>query len=393
MNKNFFIEIRGVQFVNKGAYLMLLACMDQIGRLWPDAKIILPSNQNSPYEARIALGTWQKLSLRFRGLDFNRLAYLVPRRLRLMLQRQFGLVMEPEIALVLDASGFAYGDQWGGRAVRVLAAEIRRLAAHQKGYVLLPQALGPFGKAADRQALARGLPDVLLVCPRDPVSLRHIAEVYQGAQVQQFTDFTNLLPPAMPSTEELPVLPYALVIPNSAMLSGRNKNTLWQPHYLVFLQKALDACRQHGLIPVLLNHEGKLDMTICLQLQQRNPDVMLISPEHPQLVKGWIAAAALVISSRFHGCVSALSCGVPCIATSWSHKYEMLFAEYQQSAAVVGPETDTTQLVELMTQLRQPENLLIINDSAKQWKRQSELLWQTVALVVTKARDSGRVNL
>lgn len=388
-----FIEIRGVQFVNKGAYLMLLACLEQIHQLWPEAKVVLAPNANSPYANRIAVGAWQKLSFRMRGVDVNQLAYWLPQRLRRLLTNQFGLVMEPDIALVLDASGFSYGDQWGGRAVRVLAAEIRRLAKHKKGYILLPQAFGPFSKKADQVALSKALPAALLVCPRDDVSAAALRQLSTAASIQQFADFTNLVAAMPPTAAEQPAGPYAVIIPNSAMLSKRNQNNLWHQQYIPFLQRAISVCLAKGLQPVLLNHEGPVDLEICRQLQQHFPAVPLVSPEQPQLVKGWIAGAELVISSRFHGCVSALSAGVPCVATSWSHKYEMLFAEYQQSDAVVSADICERTLHELFTQLRSPANRQQIALKADLWQQQSHLLWQTVASVVQSALSSGRVNI
>lgn len=393
MSKAVFIEIRGVQFVNKGAYLMLLACLEQIRLLWPQARIVLAPNQNSPYDERIRVGAWQKLSFRYRGIDLNRLAYLVPQRIRLILQRHFGLVMEPEIALVLDASGFSYGDQWGGRAVRVLAGEILRLAARQKGYILLPQAFGPFTNAADRRALRKALPKALLVCPRDAVSASAIGELAASDNICQFGDFTNLVAAKLPAETLQGLQPFALVIPNSAMMSERNTDNRWRQQYLPFLHTAIASIEASGLIPILLNHEGQVDLAICQQLQQQYPALQLLNPQHPLQVKGWIASAELVISSRFHGCVSALSSGVPCIGTSWSHKYEMLFAEYGQSEAIVQPALSAVDLTSLINRLRQPDNRAQIRQHAATWHEQSELLWQTVARVVEQARNSGRVNI
>lgn len=387
------IEIRGVQFVNKGALLMLEACLAQLRQQYPTAQIALAPNKNSPFLARAAVGALQKVSLRFRGYDFNALSYWLPVRFRRFLRHWFGFVFEADLDLVLDASGFAYGDQWGGRNVRLLAAEIIRLKKHHTGYVLLPQAFGPFSRYSDQQALAKGLPAALLVCARDDQSFQHLAAHAPAADIKQFADFTNLLEPTgLAGSSQLPEQPYGLVIPNSAMLGPRNNNNAWRTVYLQQLQAATRLMRERGIRPVLLNHEGKADEKLCKQLFEIDASLELISPDSALEVKAWIAGADIVICSRFHGCVSALSSGVPCIGTSWSHKYEMLFAEYGQNA-LIQPDTSEDELRRLIAQVCRAENRQLLQERAEYWKQQSRLMWQTVFQRIHSAIDSGQVQI
>lgn len=61
-------------------------------------------------------------------------------------------------------------------------------------------------------------------------------------------------------------------------------------------------------------------------MTQRIP---VLDPQHALKIKWIIGQSKLVISSRFHGLVSALSQGVPVIATGWSHKYQELLRDYE----------------------------------------------------------------
>ena len=81
----------------------------------------------------------------------------------------------------------------------------------------------------------------------------------------------------------------------------------------------------------LLNHEGPRDYHLCLQINQAfDNKLAIVNGLNAKEIKGIIGASNIVVSSRFHGVASALNQGVPCLATSWNHKYKMLFQDFGQ---------------------------------------------------------------
>ena len=69
------IEIRGVQFVNKGAELMLWAILKELADIFPNAEYCMQPRQTAPYRKRANIGAYQKLNFVKGTIDLNRLSY------------------------------------------------------------------------------------------------------------------------------------------------------------------------------------------------------------------------------------------------------------------------------------------------------------------------------
>lgn len=114
--------------------------------------------------------------------------------------------------------------------------------------------------------------------------------------------------------------------------------------------------KQHGFDILLLNHEGAEDKHLCEQIAEVIGESVEIADGLGAVeIKALLGRCQAVVSSRFHGCVSALSQGVPCLATSWSHKYEMLFEEYGLADNILDylakPDLVISMLVQFMKEL------------------------------------------
>jgi colanic acid/amylovoran biosynthesis protein len=376
-----YIEIKGVQFVNKGAELMLHAVLQQLAVLQPTARIVLQTNAYSPYVARAKVGAYQKAGLRLLGIEFNAYSYWLPKKLRNWLINQYGIVTEADIDVVLDASGFAYGDQWPENNSLYLADELERFHRHGKTYVFLPQAFGPFSRPEEQKRLKECLGYAALVCARDESSLLYLQSLMaQSEPLCQAPDFTNLVHPS-PLESQLPANSL-VIIPNYQMLGKGNPDPLWRQNYLSVLSRFIDIAQQHAMHIVLLNHEGAKDLELCQQLLQSKSDkIELISEPDPLKVKALIGQSRAVICSRFHGCVSALSQGIACIGTSWSHKYEALFADYQSTELLIRADLTDQQLEQVFVQMLD-KDLTVLQQRSAHFKELSKQMWSRVSLLL-----------
>lgn len=325
------IVLSGVETNNKGAELMLYAILQEIERKWPKAEVYIP-----PYRVKQGLD-YVKTNLNFRYTSNPLLSKLI-RKFRIEgISRE--LHISPSILARLDivkgaewfidGSGFAFGDQFKLTDAHISLWRYRLKPLKDNGckVVFLPQALGPAEKPVTKKAFAILSKYASVIMPREQVSYNYVKEsgVVDMSKVRMFTDFTSLVEGTLPKGYEH-LKDGICVIPNMQMI---RKKKITYEDYISLLTAIIEKARKSGHPVYLLNHEGINDEELCYRCKESlGGTIDVVTGINALEVKGLIATAYGVITSRFHGLASALNSCVPSLATSWSHKYEELFRDY-----------------------------------------------------------------
>ncbi len=361
------IEIKGVQFVNKGAALMLEAIRDRLRRELPDAEIALVPGANAPFSSIAKIGAWHRFSAPGAPLDLDALSYRLPQRAR-GLMRRYGIVTEADVDAVLDASGFAYGAVWGDASLAAAARELTRLAQRGRPYVFLPQAFGPFNDSSATREFGRALGAAALVCAREPRSRDHLASIAPalGDRLTIVPDLTIGLAGASEAATRHGVdRGTALIVPNVHMQDERNPDAAWHQGYTPLLTALGRHLAVRGFSVRVVNHEGGADAALCAALAGAMDCGPVLSEADPLALKGMLGGAGLVVSSRYHGCLNALSQSVPCLGTAWSHKYAALFDDFGAGGQLL-TSCDVTQAVRTLDEMLDSRDAVTARLSAAQ---------------------------
>jgi len=125
-----------------------------------------------------------------------------------------------------------------------------------------------------------------------------------------------------------------------------------------------------------------MDEKLCIELRKElNNQIEVVTGLNALEVKGLISTAFLVVSSRFHGVASALNTCVPCLATSWSHKYKELFSDYNQTDCILPLNNNEGALLKVEEYLRDDVNNSIRKDLSvcvPLIKEKTRQMWETV---------------
>jgi len=350
MGRDGLIELTGVGFQNQGAHLMLLAVLDEVRTWGNEWRLGIAVDLRHFREgrrlglARIARKSWGQPTMK------QRLLLSTLRSLSGVL-KEFNVTTDWAVTAVLDASGFAMSDQWGPQAVEHRAAQYRKRRDQGHPIVLLPQAFGPFNVPRIRTGAAEVFELADLVYARDSESFAYSSELVSQEKLRMAPDFTCLVK-AADLAEHESLEGSVVVIPNQRMVD-RNHVESGQI-YLEFLRKVVRSASDLGRDVVVLIHDDD-DVGLAERIQREFPTrIRVIREPDPRRVKAFLRDPALVVSSRFHGLVNALSQGTPAVGTGWSHKYAYLFRDYGCEGALWPTDIPSGHLRNRMEELLDP---------------------------------------
>lgn len=135
------IEIKGIGFNNKGAELMLEAIIDHFKPISTQTRFVVEPPVTRSQLKRFNL----MLKARYlrKGYNTLRLLNIFPK----FILHKLSIVKNSEVDIVIDASGYGYGDPWAPGIIRnKLSLEVNDLKTRNIPLLLLPQAFGPFNK-------------------------------------------------------------------------------------------------------------------------------------------------------------------------------------------------------------------------------------------------------
>jgi colanic acid/amylovoran biosynthesis protein len=377
------IELKGVNFFNKGSELMLHAIMRRIKAEMPDALFVMEDSHYTTRKRHLQNGIYTKVNFQ-RFIFLKYLLAIIPG----FIFRLWHYISEKEINVVLDCSGFGFGDIWGAKkASDKLGRHMVKWKKAGKTVIMLPQAFGPFSNEELIPVMRNIIKYADLIFARDPISFNYIKQVCgNNNKVICAPDFTNLIEGTIPPFFDSPKCEVAIIV-SSKMLDTATINDA--ETYINLFYRIILMITGFGHKPFFLIHEMETDMRVVERINQRLATKSpVVNEDNPMHVKGIIANSVAVVTSRFHGLVSCLSQGIPCLATNWTHKYEMLLQDYNYSEGLLNIHCDDELLfTKVKSILTEPSKSMIIEnlkiESLKQ-KQLSEEMWNQVFKKIKK---------
>lgn len=369
------ILVVGTSTFNKGAELMHAAVQQQLARRSELRAVVQASFGTHDDRLRFCADAYVAPDRFYRDRLWRRLMH---GQLRTML----GLAWDDDLHAVIDASGFAFSDHLGVKRIQSAAKDFARWHKQGKKIVLLPQALGPFEVPDVRAAMGSICESASLVYARDRTSFQHLQRFTgSSAKFRLAPDFTCLVERRPKGLCDAPKGGFC-VVPNMRMVT--NTTAAVAARYEGFLRQCIQQFQDDGVPTWILVHDrGDFDIAERL-VQNLNRKPIIWHHDDACTIKTALGQADMVLASRFHALVSALSLGVASVATSWSFKYQELMSDFGVPDHIVDISIDPGELAHCLRrawQTRKQTSAVLLDHSNAARMRAREM-WQEVRSVL-----------
>jgi colanic acid/amylovoran biosynthesis protein len=238
------VEIIGVSDVNKGAELMLHSIVQKIQATFNDNHKIAVAPWVMSYKKRSLLGLYQILYMKFRK-DFP--INIFPEKWL----NWYGVIQKKNVNVILDSSGFTYGNQWGVGPTDYMYKLLQQYKKYGSKIIMLPQAFGPFsGKICDIFSKVISIADLVYI--RDQISYDNVISVCgKHDKIKIAPDFTSLTAGIVPNYFNDTDF-QCCIIPNARMIDKVDKNN--NNYYLTFLINCIKVSSALKINPYILAH-------------------------------------------------------------------------------------------------------------------------------------------
>ncbi len=170
-------------------------------------------------------------------------------------------------------------------------------------------------------------------------------------------------------------------MPNYRMIDKTPKEQ--SEAYLPFMIECAKYLLEKDQKPFVLIHEGDKDLILAEKIRCAVGGILpVINEGNPLKIKGILGACEGTIGSRYHGLVSALSQGVPSLATGWSHKYRILLEDYGFGEGLMDVKASKKEIhkkIDLIIDTGSKQKIRTnISEKSDTQKQLSEEMWQEV---------------
>ncbi|MCZ2817754.1 polysaccharide pyruvyl transferase family protein [Modestobacter sp. VKM Ac-2984] len=276
-----------------------------LGRVWPGVEVVT-QNYGSAV-APVRLGDPRALAVE-----------RVTRRAGLReWVRDFDVVVDTR-------SGDSFSDIYGLQRLFAMSWAAEHVHSTGVPLVLGPQTIGPFDGRRARALARRSLGVATTTMARDHLSADHAAELGRPVDVLTTDVVFALDLPARVSTHDVLLNVSGLLWRSGEHVdSDRYRQTVGRLHEELVRRGRRVALLAHVLDSASADNDVRAAREFAAEREDA-PEVLV--PTSLAEVRRMVAGAELVIGSRMHACLNALSVGTPAVPLAYSRKFEPLLA-------------------------------------------------------------------